>query len=398
MAPMELQRDYDAVVVGARCAGASTALLLARAGKRVLLVDRDREGADTLSTHALMRAGVLQLHRWGILPAVVASGAPPVRAATFHYGDEAVPVTIAPRDGVDALYAPRRTVLDPLLVSAAREAGAQVEFGLAAAALVRGETRRVEGVVVTRPGGAPVVVGAGIVIGADGLRSRVARLVSAPAERVGASASAVLYGHWRHLPVDGYHWHYLSGASAGAIPTNDGATCLFVAFPAHRFREALADGLDASYRRLLAEAAPALAARLPAASLDGRIRAFPGEPGVLRRAWGPGWALVGDAGYFRDPLTAHGMTDALRDAELLARAVIRGGDPALAGYQSVRDAAATAFFEATDRVASFEWDLDTLRGLHRTLAKQMAAETDLVRSLDGGPRAAPPAMAAAPAA
>src|SRR5580765_3247956 len=121
---------YDVVVIGARCAGAATAMLLARAGHRVLLVDRGRYGSDTLSTHALMRGAVVQLHRWNLLPAVIASGTAPVRQATFVYGGESVTVPIAPRDGVDALYAPRRYVLDRLLADGAASAGAEVIYGV----------------------------------------------------------------------------------------------------------------------------------------------------------------------------------------------------------------------------------------------------------------------------
>src|SRR5687768_15679067 len=91
---------YDVVLVGARCAGAATAMLLARAGHRVLMVDRGRYGTDTLSTHALTRGAVVQLHRWNILPAVIASDTTPVRQATFFYGDESVSVPIAPRGGI----------------------------------------------------------------------------------------------------------------------------------------------------------------------------------------------------------------------------------------------------------------------------------------------------------
>ncbi len=124
------QAAVDVVVVGARCAGAATALLLARAGARVVLVDRGGYGRDTLSTHALMRAGTLQLHRWGLLERVVAAGTPPVRRTEFRYGAAGTTVTLKPLAGVDALYAPRRTVLDPILVDAARQAGADVRYGV----------------------------------------------------------------------------------------------------------------------------------------------------------------------------------------------------------------------------------------------------------------------------
>ncbi len=122
--------SYDLVIVGARCAGAATALLLARQGARVLLLDRSRDGTDALSTHALTRGAVLQLHRWGLLPGIVAAGTPRIPSATFHLPGGATTADIKARDGVDALYAPRRTVLDPLLADAARRAGADVRFGV----------------------------------------------------------------------------------------------------------------------------------------------------------------------------------------------------------------------------------------------------------------------------
>ena len=117
--------DLDVVIVGARAAGAATALLLARAGLRVQVVDRSRYGADTLSTHALLRGAVVQLHRWGLLDRVVAAGTPPIRATSFDYGSGPITLRMKPSHGVDALYAPRRTVLDPILVDAARAAGAR---------------------------------------------------------------------------------------------------------------------------------------------------------------------------------------------------------------------------------------------------------------------------------
>ncbi len=387
--------EYDAIIVGARAAGAATAMLLARAGLRVLAVDRDREGSDTLSTHALMRAGVLQLRRWGLLGALEAAGTPAIRTATFHYGAESVAVPVKPRDGVDALYAPRRTLLDPLLVGAAREAGAHVVHEATLVDLVRGQGGRIEGAVLAARDGTMSRVGARLVIGADGLRSRVARLTGAPVERTGRHASAVVYGHWSGLAVDGYHWHYRPQVSAGAIPTDAGRTCLFVAIPSQRFRADLPRGIDAIYRTALAAAAPELAEASRGGCLDGKLRPFPGTPGFLRRPWGQGWALVGDAGYFKDPATAHGITDALRDAELLARAVIRGTETALAEYHAARDGAALGLFEVTDAIASFAWTLEEAKVQHQALARHMVRETELLLALDAvapgsGGRSTPP--------
>src|SRR5215475_9957929 len=138
---------FDVVIIGARCAGAATALLLARAGARVLVVDRALQGSDTTSTHALMRGGILQLHRWGVLPAIVAAGTPPVHSTTFSYSTQEVTVAIEPRYGVDALYAPRRRVLDRVLVDAAVASGAEVEYGVKVEDLIRDDAGRVCGVI-----------------------------------------------------------------------------------------------------------------------------------------------------------------------------------------------------------------------------------------------------------
>ncbi len=234
-------------------------------------------------------------------------------------------------------------------------------------------------------------------IGADGMRSPIARLTGAPVERTGRSATAVVYGHFTGLALDGYHWYYRPGVSAGAIPTNDGRTCVFVALPPARFRNELAGGVEHLYRRVLAEVAPELARAVARARLDAKLRPFPGTPGFFRRAWGPGWALVGDAGYFKDPLTAHGITDALRDAELLARAVVAGTDEALAAYQATRDEVSLGLFEVTDRIASFAWDLDQAKRDHQLLARHMAGEAEMLLALDRDPDRAEAASRAADA-
>jgi len=222
---------WDVVVVGARVAGAATALLLARSGLRVLCLERARPGSDTVSTHALMRAGVLQLRRWGLLDAVVATGTPAIRRTVFHYGTESVPVTPRPAFGVDALRAPRRTVLDSLLADAAAGAGATVRFGTAVTALCRDAGGRVTGVVTRDRRGRVRTERAGVVIGADGRDSLVAGAVGAEVLVAGRASSAFVYGYWADLPSDGYEWFYRPGSSAGTIPTNDGLTCVFVCAP-----------------------------------------------------------------------------------------------------------------------------------------------------------------------
>ncbi len=378
-----VETRYDVLVVGARAAGAATAMLLARRGLRVLAVDRGAYGTDTLSTHALMRAGVLQLAGWGLLERIEAEGTPRVRRTVFHYEDEVIAVPIKTRDGVPALFAPRRTVLDRVLVDAALEAGADVRHRVRLADLLRGPGGRVEGAVLQGADGGARAVRAGIVIGADGLRSTVASLVKAPVTRQGRHAAASIYGYWSGLDVDGYHWHWGRATAAGAIPTNGGEVLLFAGVSAQRFADEVRADVPRGYRRILAEAAPELAERLGEARLEGSLHGFPGHPGYLRRPWGPGWALVGDAAYFKDPITAHGISDALRDAELLARAVDQGGDAALAGYEAARDELSAALFDVTDRIASAAWDTAELKALHQRLSDEMKRETAALVALRG---------------
>jgi len=377
-----LHGRYDVVVIGARCAGAATAMLLARAGLSVLVLDRGREGTDTLSTHALMRAGVLQLHQWGVLEPVRRRGTPVVQSTSFHYGDETLTIQLQPRDGVDGLYAPRRFVIDQLLVDGARAAGAEVVHGIVVTDLLRADDGAVTGVVAKDPdGAASVEVAARLVIGADGMRSTVAALVAAPAYRTARHTTAVIFNYFASLGLDGYHWYYRPGVSAGVIPTNDGLTCVFASLPPGRFHDELRFDVAAGHQQVLRECNGDLAAAVADARPSERYRGFPGLLGYMRQSWGPGWALVGDAGYFKDPLTAHGMTDALVDAEQLARAVIAGSDAALETYQRDRDERTLAFFEATDAIASFEWDLQSIQGLHRSLSEAMKREAAGVLAL-----------------
>lgn len=381
---MQAKPRYDALVVGARCAGAAAAMLMARRGMKVLAVDRAAYGADTISTHALMRGGVLQLHRWGVLPRLREMATPAVRSTTFHYGTAEPPVAVAIRamDGVDALFAPRRTLLDSVLADAAREAGAEVRHGHSLVALVhRGHDARVSGAVLVDPEGRPFEVEAGLVVGADGIGSTVARLVESPIIREARATTAAAYGYWSGLPTEGYHWHYGLGASVGVIPTNAGQCCIFVSVPPARLRAARQEDRLAWHHAILREAAPALAERVAAARLESRLWVFAGRNGFMRQPCGAGWALVGDAGYFKDPLTAHGITDALRDAELLAEAAATGSEAAMARYAELRDDLSLPLFEATEAIAAFDWDLESLKAHHQALNLAMKREVAYLAAL-----------------
>jgi 2-polyprenyl-6-methoxyphenol hydroxylase-like FAD-dependent oxidoreductase len=376
-------RGYDVVVVGARVAGAATAMLLAGQGMRVLLLDRGRYGSDTVSTHALMRAGVLQLQRWGLLDRVRDAGTPPVRRTVFHYESGDVRVTLKPTAGVDALYAPRRTVLDAVLVDAAVEAGVDVRFGMRVTGLLR-QHGRVSGVTAT-DGQRTFSWPASLTVGADGIRSVVAAAAGARTERTGSSVAAVLYGYVADLDTDGYEWFYGSHTAVGFIPTNDDQVCVFAGAAADRFR-AMTGTAAQRYSHLLDAASPAAAARVRAGRQVGRLRGFPGLPGYLRQAAGRGWALVGDAGYYKDPLSTHGISDALRDAELLARDAASALDidpsAALHVYQRQRDMLSGPMLEVSDRIASYGWDENGLRRELLALTSAMGDQVEALLALD----------------
>jgi 2-polyprenyl-6-methoxyphenol hydroxylase-like FAD-dependent oxidoreductase len=379
---MRSSTAYDAVVVGGRCAGASTAMLLARRGMRVLVLDRGQYGTDTLSTHALMRGGVLQLARWGVLPTLVELGTPPVRTTTFHYGDEAVEVAIKPGNGIDALYAPCRALLDSVLVDAARGAGADIRYGMTLADLRYDGEGRVIGAVALDAEGRLNEFAANLVIGSDGIGSAVARLARAEVTHQASHATATVFGYFAGIPDTGYHWHYVEGASVGRIPTNGGRTCVFVSVSPARYRTQILKDREAGFHAVLREVSPALARQVLGASRDGALHTFAGRRGFLRQAHGPGWALVGDAGYFKDPITAHGITDALRDAELLADAAIGGTCTAFAQYEAIRDALSRPLLDVTDAIAAYGWDLEQAKSLHKALNQAMKREVEYLLARD----------------
>jgi 2-polyprenyl-6-methoxyphenol hydroxylase-like FAD-dependent oxidoreductase len=377
---------FDVVVVGARAAGAATAMLLARAGLSVLVVDRDRPGTDTLSTHALMRGGVVQLHRWGLLDDIVSSGAPPVRRTTFHYPSHRIPVDIKSSHGIDALYAPRRTVLDPLLVAAAQRAGAVVCHGLRVTDIRRHHSGRVVGIEARDAAGRTLAVDARFVIGADGRRSTIATLVDAPITHAVTGTSAFVYSYWSGLDAEGYEWGYGSGASAGFVPTNDGETCVFGGSSPARVGRGGIHMLEA----LVAAASPDMSARLKQARPPKGTRTFSGQPGYLRKPWGDGWALVGDAGSWKDPASAHGLTDAFRDAELLARAVVDGLGGGFADeteplrrYELQRDELSKPILTAAAEVGEHRWSESRLIELLWTINDAMSEEIAVIDGFDG---------------
>ena len=357
---IEPMRLHEVVVVGARCAGAATAMLLAAAGHDVLLVDRDTFPSDTLSTHAIARSGVVQLNRWGLLPDVLATGAPPLREVVFRNDDTSITRTVKERLGVDMLIAPRRHILDSLLIDAAVSAGAQLVTGVTVDGVRRSHTGRVSGVEARTTAG-PVMYPARFVVGADGRGSRIARSVGASFTEVRGEDSAA---HYAYFSADwpAMEYHIGDRSFSGVFPTNDGEVCIWVCTPAdvalHARRSHVS--IDAAFDALLASASPELSERVSAtATRRSTARGIIGMPNHIRKPVGPGWALVGDAGYHRDAITGHGISDAFRDAELLATALdlVLCGDaderPALSGYHSTRDEQLREIFEITCELTTY---------------------------------------------
>jgi flavin-dependent dehydrogenase len=370
----------DAIVVGARCAGAATAMLLARGGARVVLVDKGAYGTDMLSTHALMRGAVLQLDRWGVLPDIVVSGTPPIRSTTFCYAETDTTVPIEAKYGVTALYAPRRTLLDRLLVDAAFKSGVDIRYGVRVDGVKVDSRGRAIGISAVE-GGRRREIDADIVIGADGLHSTIARQVRAPRLADGRHSTAVLYGYWEGLSADEYRWWFKQGVSMGSIPTNEGATCVFVSVPSARLRDEIRGNAALAYTRLIWRVSPRFAERLHDSVRVEPVRGFGGHRGFIKRGTGPGWALVGDAGYFKDPSTAHGITDAFRDAELLSRAIMRGTTAAFAEYEATRLDLSRKLFEVTDDIASLAWTDAEVQSLHRAFSAEMSREMRALATL-----------------
>ena len=352
-----MSASYDAIVVGARCAGSPTAMLLARRGHRVLLVDRTSFPSDTLSCHFLHQPGVACLQRWGLLDEVARSGCPPVRRQKLDVGPFALEGSPAPAGGVTDAYAVRRTVLDEILVRAAAAAGAEVREGFSVEQLVR-DGERVSGIRGHAAGGATVTEQARIVIGADGRNSLVARSVEAPTYNEHPSLTCAYYSYWSGVEIEAAELYARPGHMVIAAPTNDGQMFTIVYWPNREFHRVRAD-IEGSFTSAL-ELVPELDARLRGGTRTERFLGTGALPNFYRRPHGDGWALVGDAGYHKDPITALGMTDAFRDAELLADAIdagLSGRQPlerALAEYERRRNEATAATYETTIRFAHLE--------------------------------------------
>jgi flavin-dependent dehydrogenase len=375
--------SYDAIVVGARCAGSPTAMLLARKGYRVLLADKATFPSDTMSTHVVHPPGVAALARWGLLERLVASGCPSIERYSFDFG----PVTIAgaprPIDGFADAYCPRRTILDQILVEAAVESGAELREGFTVDEILA-EDGVVTGIRGHAKGGKAVTERARVVVGADGRHSVIAKAVEPQAYNERRSHLAMYYAYWSDLPAEGFETYIRTDDRRGwaAAPTHDGLTVLPFGWPVEEFQANRSD-IEGHFLAAL-ELAPEFAERVRAATRESKFIGSAQLPGYFRVPYGPGWALVGDAGYHKNPITAMGINDAFRDAELLAGGLddafsgARGYEEAMRDYQRTRDSDALPVYEFTDEFAQLQPPPPELQQLIGAMAGNQRAMNDFV--------------------
>ena len=310
---------YDAIIVGARCGGSSTAMLLARRGFKVLLLDRATFPSDTISTHILWPHGAEILARWGLRERLAATGLPAIcRRMTFDVGPFALRGTIPDANDGMGGFCPRRTVLDSLLVNAAAASGAVVREAFTVDELVVTDNA-VAGVRGHETGGKPVEERARVVMGADGVNSFVARAVQAPEYDVRPVAACAYYSYFSGVPQEDIELYVRENCAFGGAPTNDGLHLVMVNWPASDFPEVRANIEGHVWRAL--EKAPDFLARVRQGAREDKWYGTAGVPGYFRKPYGSGWALVGDAGYNRDPITAQGISDAFIDATALSEAL-----------------------------------------------------------------------------
>jgi 2-polyprenyl-6-methoxyphenol hydroxylase-like FAD-dependent oxidoreductase len=349
---------YDAIIVGARCAGSPTAMLLARKGYRILLVDKATFPSDTVSTHILWPHGAAVMDRWGLLDALAATGCPPIALRLlFDVGPFALKGGVVDANRGRGGFCPRRTVLDKLLVDAAVEAGAEVREGFTVETLLW-DGDRVVGVKGHSRTGGSVDERARIVIGADGIHSFVAKAVHAPEYDSTPALTTNYYSYYSGFEADDIEMYVRDAHAVGCFPTHDGLTLIAALWPCDRFH-AIRTDIEHHFRASL-ESAPTVARRLACARREEKWFGIAGIPNYFRQPFGPGWALVGDAAYNRDPITAQGISDAFIDAEAMAAALCdawSGRRPlveALSATQMARDRRVKPMYEFTSQLARLE--------------------------------------------
>lgn len=378
---------YDAIVIGARCIGSSTAMLLARRGYRVLLVDRATFPSDIPHGHIIHRSGPARLARWGLLDRIVAGGCPAITSCISDYGDLPLCSDNLVVDGVALGYAPRRYALDAMLIDAAAEAGVEVRTGRTVEGFLT-DGDRVTGVRMRgRASDAVSSERATVTIGADGRHSRLAEFVGAPAYETTPPCTCWYFAYWADVPRQALEVYIRREHAVFAVPTNEGLFGIFVCWTAEQLPRVRAD-IESAFMTAV-DGIPELAAAVRAGRRVERFRGATDVPNFMRRPHGPGWALVGDAGLHKDPFLAMGICDGLRDAELLADALDDGFsgrqplDAALAGYERARNEATTFDYQLNLRYARFEPSPPELLAVRAAIRDDPASIRDFQMATQG---------------
>ena len=378
---------YDAIIVGARCAGSSTAMLLARRGFAVLLVDRATFPSDTISTHILWPHGAEVLARWGLLDALAATGVPPItHRMTFDVGPFALRGHIPDANDGMGGFCPRRTVLDDLLVRAAAACGVEVRESFRVDALLTdGDT--VVGIRGHGKGAAAVEERGRVTVGADGVNSFVARAVRAPEYDVRPVAACCYYSYFSGVAQDDIELYIRDHCAFGGAPTHDGLHLVMVNWPAADFEEVRGD-IEGHVSRALAKA-PGFAERVNQGRREEKWYGTAGVPGFFRKPFGKGWALVGDAGYNRDPITAQGISDAFIDAETLVWALTacwsgRGAfDDVMEAHESARNERVRPMYQFTSHLATLDPPPPEMQALFGALRHNPDATNAFLSAITG---------------
>jgi flavin-dependent dehydrogenase len=377
---------YDVVVVGARCAGASLAMLLARRGRRVALVDRAAFPSDTISSHFLWPRGAARLAAWGLLDPLQSRGCAPIPVLSFDFGPVVLTGRVSSVQGVSEAFCPRRTVLDSLLVEAAVAAGADLHERTSVRA-VRWSDGRACGVDVKPASGAARHLDARLVVGADGRHSSIAAHVGAKTYTNVPPLTFVYYSYWTGVPTLSPTYYMRPGRLILRWPTNNGLTCVYVGGRCDEFTDFRRD-IEGNFMQALA-VIPGLREEISSGRREEPFRGAADLTNFYRTSFGDGWALAGDAGHHKDPTTGFGMSDAFASSELLATAVdtALGGErpleQALHDYQEGRDAATANGFRLTLRAAALAPLSTRMLRLYEAASTQPEAVTRILGALGG---------------
>lgn len=378
---------YEVIVIGARCAGAVTAMLLARQGHRVLLLERGVFPSDVHRGHFIHRHGPKRLADWGLLEKVVGTNCPPLTTHLTDFGDFPLIGRDIRMGNVAWGYAPRRRQLDQVLVEAAIEAGAEFRPNFLVenclwdddrVAGIRGRDLRKRTSCAER---------ALITIGADGIHSTLARAVGAPSYEETPTLTCWYFSYWSGVPTEGFEWYLRKNRVIFAFLTNDDLFAIFIGWPIDEFSLVKAD-IEGQFMRAV-DLIPGFAERVRSGRREERFYGAADVPNFLRRAWGPGWALVGDAGCHKDPMMAHGICDAFRDADFLTTAIqegLAGQCPlhdALMSYERRRNEATTADYRQNIAAARFTPVSPELLQLRLALRGNQEDTNRFVMALEG---------------